>query len=34
MSTAREASAGSIGDHTFSIQFLDVGVRAYSFTFG
>jgi cytochrome c biogenesis protein CcdA/thiol-disulfide isomerase/thioredoxin len=26
--------SGSIGDHTFSIQFLDVGVRAYSFTFG
>ena len=26
--------SGSIGDHTFSIQFLDAGVRAYSFTFG
>jgi len=26
--------SGSIGEHTFSIQFLDVGVRAYSFTFG
>jgi cytochrome c biogenesis protein CcdA/thiol-disulfide isomerase/thioredoxin len=26
--------SGSIGEHTFSIQFLDAGVRAYSFTFG
>ncbi len=26
--------SGSIGDHTFSIEFLDAGVRAYSFTFG
>jgi cytochrome c biogenesis protein CcdA/thiol-disulfide isomerase/thioredoxin len=26
--------SGSIGDHTFSIQFPDAGVRAYSFTFG
>jgi cytochrome c biogenesis protein CcdA/thiol-disulfide isomerase/thioredoxin len=26
--------SGSIGAHTFSIQFLDAGVRAYSFTFG
>ena len=26
--------SGSIGEHTFSIEFLDGGVRAYSFTFG
>jgi hypothetical protein len=26
--------AGPIGDHTFKIEFLDPGVRAYSFTFG
>ena len=25
---------GAVGDHTFSIEFLDAGVRAYSFTFG
>ncbi|MYM74250.1 redoxin domain-containing protein [Duganella sp. FT134W] len=27
-------NAGDIGDHTFSIQFLDPGVQAYAFTFG
>ncbi|MYM90320.1 redoxin family protein [Rugamonas sp. FT82W] len=26
--------SGSIGDHTFSIEFLDPGVQAYAFTFG
>ncbi|NWB30611.1 cytochrome c biogenesis protein DipZ [Pseudomonas gingeri] len=26
--------AGDIGDHTFSIEFLDPGVQAYAFTFG
>jgi cytochrome c biogenesis protein CcdA/thiol-disulfide isomerase/thioredoxin len=26
--------SGAIGDHVFSIQFLDPGVRAYAFTFG
>ena len=26
--------SGTIGDHTFSIEFLDAGVQAYSFTFG
>lgn len=26
--------SGTIGDHTFSIEFLDPGVRAYAFTFG
>ena len=26
--------SGAIGDHLFSIQFLDPGVRAYAFTFG
>jgi hypothetical protein len=26
--------SGSIGEHTFSIQFLDGSARAYSFTFG
>jgi len=26
--------SGPIGDHVFSIQFLDPGVRAYAFTFG
>src|SRR5262249_1127590 len=25
---------GKISDHTFEIQFLDSGVRAYAFTFG
>jgi len=25
---------GAVGDHTFTIEFLDAGVRAYSFTFG
>ena len=25
---------GDIEDHTFSIEFLDPGVEAYSFTFG
>ena len=25
---------GAVGDHTFSIEFLDPGVEAYSFTFG
>ncbi|MYN42192.1 redoxin domain-containing protein [Duganella sp. FT109W] len=27
-------NAGDVGDHTFSIQFLDPGVQAYAFTFG
>jgi cytochrome c biogenesis protein CcdA/thiol-disulfide isomerase/thioredoxin len=26
--------AGEVGEHTFSIEFLDSGVQAYSFTFG
>ena len=26
--------AGAVGDRTFEIEFLDPGVRAYSFTFG
>jgi cytochrome c biogenesis protein CcdA/thiol-disulfide isomerase/thioredoxin len=26
--------SGDVGQHTFSIQFLDTGVQAYSFTFG
>jgi hypothetical protein len=26
--------SGSIADHTFTIEFLDPGVEAYSFTFG
>ena len=26
--------SGSIGEHTFSIEFLDAGVQAFSFTFG
>lgn len=26
--------AGTVGEHTFSIEFLDVGVQAYAFTFG
>ncbi|QXI31321.1 cytochrome c biogenesis protein DipZ [Pseudomonas vanderleydeniana] len=26
--------AGEVGDHTFSIEFLDPGVQAYAFTFG
>ncbi|NVD72585.1 cytochrome c biogenesis protein DipZ [Duganella sp. BJB1802] len=26
--------SGSIGDHTFNIEFLDPGVQAYAFTFG
>ncbi len=26
--------SGDIADHTFGIEFLDPGVRAYSFTFG
>jgi hypothetical protein len=26
--------SGDIRDHTFSIEFLDAGVQAYSFTFG
>jgi hypothetical protein len=25
---------GSVGDHTFEIQFLTPGVQAYAFTFG
>jgi hypothetical protein len=25
---------GEVGEHTFSIEFLDSGVQAYSFTFG
>jgi cytochrome c biogenesis protein CcdA/thiol-disulfide isomerase/thioredoxin len=27
-------NAGDVGDHTFSIEFLDPGVQAYAFTFG
>lgn len=26
--------AGAVTDHTFEIEFLDAGVRAYAFTFG
>ena len=26
--------SGAVEDHTFTIEFLDAGVRAYSFTFG
>jgi hypothetical protein len=26
--------SGDVGDHTFSIEFLDPGVQAYAFTFG
>jgi hypothetical protein len=26
--------AGEVGEHVFSIEFLDSGVQAYSFTFG
>ena len=26
--------SGPVGEHTFSIEFLDPGVQAYSFTFG
>jgi hypothetical protein len=26
--------SGDVKDHTFSIEFLDPGVEAYSFTFG
>jgi hypothetical protein len=26
--------SGSVGEHVFSIEFLDAGVQAYSFTFG
>ena len=26
--------AGEVGEHVFSIEFLDPGVQAYSFTFG
>ncbi|CAB3800189.1 cytochrome c biogenesis protein DipZ [Pararobbsia alpina] len=26
--------SGEVGDHTFSIEFLDAGVQAYAFTFG
>jgi len=26
--------AGDVGEHTFSIEFLDSGVQAYAFTFG
>jgi hypothetical protein len=26
--------SGDVGDHTFTIEFLDAGVQAYSFTFG
>jgi hypothetical protein len=26
--------AGDIGEHMFSIEFLDPGAQAYSFTFG
>jgi hypothetical protein len=25
---------GSVGEHTFEIEFLDAGARAYVFTFG
>jgi len=27
-------ASGAVGPHTFSIEFLDPGVFAYSFTFG
>ena len=26
--------SGAVEDHTFTIEFLDAGVNAYSFTFG
>jgi hypothetical protein len=26
--------SGAIGDRTFTVEFLDAGVRAYAFTFG
>jgi len=30
----RQSGSGTVGDHTFSIEFLDPGVQAYAFTFG
>ncbi|RZT09652.1 Cytochrome c biogenesis protein CcdA [Duganella sp. CF402] len=30
----RQSGSGAVGDHTFSIEFLDPGVQAYAFTFG
>ncbi|WP_414696656.1 hypothetical protein [Paraburkholderia sp.] len=30
----RSKATGDVRDHTFSIEFLDPGVEAYSFTFG
>jgi cytochrome c biogenesis protein CcdA/thiol-disulfide isomerase/thioredoxin len=30
----RQSGSGAVGDHTFSIEFLDSGVQAYAFTFG